>query len=122
MATRRGFLVGSIVPTIGLLAGCAGVLEDAEDAVNGKLEVTATDARTTGFGNVEVGAQVRNTGSDSKSGTLVAQVDLEGGDTLTERESVTVPGDQSRSYTVGIDVPVSDSLRGSQYRYDAWIQ
>jgi len=105
-----------------LFSGCAGILEEADETVNGELKVTSRDARNTNFGNVEVGAQVRNTGSDSKSGTLVVQVDVQGGDTFTKRTSVTVPGDQSRSFTQTVDLPISDSLSGSQYRYDAWIQ
>ncbi|WP_248516693.1 hypothetical protein [Salinarchaeum laminariae] len=105
-----------------LFSGCAGILEEADKAVSGELKVVSRDSRNTAMGNVEIGAQIQNTGSDSKSGTLVAQVDVEGGDTHTQRKSVTVPGDQLRSYTVSIDIPMSDSLTGFEYRYDAWIQ
>lgn len=110
---RRTFLTGSAVAAGGLLAGCA--------EVTGGLEVTSTDAQATAFGNVEIAAQVENHGSDSQTGTLVGEVDLQDGTTHTEQTSITVPGERSDSYSVTVDLPISDSLSGSRYQYDAWI-
>jgi len=110
---RRTVLAGSAAVAGGLLAGCA--------QLTGGLEVTSMDARSTGFGNVEIAAEVENHGSDSQTGTLVGEVDLESGNTHEGRTSVTVSGGQTSTHSVTVDLPISDSLSGGQYQYDAWI-
>ncbi|ELZ11572.1 hypothetical protein C479_06901 [Halovivax asiaticus JCM 14624] len=115
---RREFTkVAGAAATIPLLAGCS----DAVSEVTGGLDVTGMNARTTTFGNIELTAQVENTASDSKSGTLVGQVDLEGGDTFTEQKAITVGANRTNSFEIGIDIPVADSLSGGQYTYDVWL-
>lgn len=79
------------------------------------------DAGTTGFGNIEITAEVENHGSDSETGTLVGEVDLDSGSSYTERTSVTVTGGQTATHSVTVDLPVSESLSGGQYQYDARI-
>lgn len=96
-----------------ILTGCS--------QVTGGLEVSSTDSRTTAFGNVEVLAVVENTSGDTKSGTLQTQVDIQGGDTYTERENITVMGESSNSYTITHDVGLGDSLSAESYEYSAEI-
>lgn len=124
MASRRAFLVGSVVPTIAVLGGCSEFQSTIEEetGAGGDFSVVSSDAESTDFGNVNVAARVENTYSDSRSGTLVAQAELERGDTFTAERSVDVPSEQTRDYTVGIDIPISDSLTGFSYRHDAWIR
>lgn len=80
------------------------------------------DANSTAFGNVEIVAEVRNHGSETQTGTLVGEVDLDDGSTHTERTSVTVTGGQTDEHSVTIDLPISESLSGGRYQYDAWIE
>lgn len=120
MVTRRRYMVGSIVPTIGLLSGCS-TLESIVDEATPGLEVVATDARWTTFGNVEVAARVENSASDSKSGTLAAEVNIQG-NTYTSRKAITVPGETVQDFTVTVDIPISDSISGGSISYDASIE
>lgn len=115
---RREFtkLTGAAV-TVPLLAGCS----DAVAEITGGLEVTGVDASMTGFGNVEMTVRVENGASSSQSGTLVGQVDLDGGDTFTERKEITVQSDRRNTFEFEFDIPISDSLSGGQYTYDAWM-
>lgn len=124
MPSRRAFLIGSIVPATGLLAGCSAVEEALPIGDDGEsdLQITGTDSRGTSFGNIELGVRVENTSSDTQSGTLVGQVNVDGGDTYTQSRSITVPGGQANTYTLGIDIPISRSLAGGSYTYDAWLE
>jgi hypothetical protein len=114
---RRRFLkasaTGLTATTIGI-AGCGGI--------GGGLEVIDTEARNTALGNVEIIAMVENTSSDTQEGELVTQVDIQGGDTYTEREVITVTGDSSNSYSQTHDIDFAESLSGSEYEYEASIE
>jgi len=96
------------------LAGCGGFL--------GGLEVASVESRTTALGNVEVSVVVENTSGSSQTGELVTQVDVEGGDTYTERQEVTVPGNAENSYAVTHDLSLSESLTADSYEYNASIE
>lgn len=113
---RRKFLQlsasGLTVSTIGI-AGCGAI---------GGLEIADMDSQTTALGNIEVLALVENTGGSSQDGELVTQVDIDGGDTYTEREVVTVAGDSSNSYTHSHDISFSASLSAERYEYSANIE
>jgi len=113
---RRSYLklsaTGLVTSTVGL-AGCGSP---------GGLEIADTEAQGTALGNIEVTALVENTAGSSQDGELVTQVDIEGGDTYTERESVTVAGDSSNSYTHTHDIAVSESLSAERYEYSASIE
>jgi len=113
---RREFIsktgTAGIAVSVTALAGCLG----------GGLEVEDTEARVTGFGNVIVRVLVANSSSSSKSGTLLGQVDANGGDTYTERREITVTGDGSNTYDLEFDIAASDSLSASSFEYSAEIE
>lgn len=111
---RRGYLAGLVALPGVAVAGCA--------EVTGGLEVVAIDSRETTFGNIQILARVENHGSDTETGTLAGEVDLDNGSSYTERTSVTVPGDTISTESVSIDIPVSTSLSGGRYQYDASIE
>lgn len=117
---RREFGLKSALAIGGIatLAGCSEVADD----VTGGLEIADTQSGTTAFNNIRVVVLVQNTASGSRSGTLIGQVDIEGGDTFTERRSITVPGEGSNSYELGFDIDLSDQISGGQYRYDVWME
>lgn len=115
---RRRFLKYTAVGAIGGIAGCSEV----QDQITGGLEVRNTDAESTAFGNVRVGAVVENTASSSKSGTLVFQVDIQNGDTYSTRRRITLPGGESNTYTETVDLSLSRSLQGGQYQYQVFLE
>lgn len=96
------------------LAGCS--------SVTGGLKVQGVDAAGTAFGNVNMAVQVENTASDSKSGTLVGQVDMNGGDTYTEQRSITVNGGTSNTFELSFDIGLDDSISSGSYEYSAQIE
>lgn len=113
---RRDYIksaIGSIVLPI-TLAGCS-----ATDLVGG-LEVTGIDSTSTSFGNVIITARVENTSTEPVSGELVGQVKLDT-NTYTESRNITVSPQESSSYQLEFDINLRDSLSGSQYTTEAWI-
>lgn len=115
---RRRFVGVAAAGLAPALAGCSGT----GGGIDGGMEVTGVDASNTLAGNVELNVTVSNTSSESASGTLYGEVDVEGGDTYTESRSITVSPDGSNSYTLGVDVSASDSLSGASYEYRAWVE
>lgn len=120
MRSRRS-VIGGTVGIVGALAGCSE-LESAVNESSSGLNIEDTDARNTSAGNLEIGALVENSAPDTKSKTLVGQVDIEGGDTYSSRTSITVPGNDTRTYTMTVDIPVSRSISGGRYQYDAFLE
>jgi len=110
---RRGF-VSILGATI--LAGCSALGQLGEP-----LEITDAETESTALGNVIANVTIENTISETHSGTLIGQVDVDGGDTYTESRQITVPGDETNSYRLEFDIDVRDSLSGSQYQFSAEI-
>ncbi|EFW90188.1 hypothetical protein ZOD2009_21382 [Haladaptatus paucihalophilus DX253] len=100
------------------LSGCSGVVSK----LTGSLEVTTTDSRVTGFGNVVVTASVRNDSDETKSGTLWAQVKVDGGSTYEESENVIVPAHTEKEYQIRLDIDFGESLSADRYSYKAWLE
>lgn len=112
---RRKYLksaTGIAISVVGF-AGCSAL---------GGLEVESVNAQTTTFGNVKLQVVVANNSSDTESGTLVGQVDIKGGDTYTEQQSVTVPGNAANSYTLSFNIGLGDSLTADSFEYSAQIE
>lgn len=112
---RKG---GVALSTVTLLSGCSEMAGE----VTGGLEITTIDSEDTSFGNIIVGVRVENTARELKSGTLITQVDVEGGDTYTERREISVPGESENTYTNKHDISVETSLSEFRYTYDAGIE
>lgn len=112
---RRDLLKSAGVGLTVISVGTAGCMETQP------LEVTDTDSQSTAVGNIEIIAMVVNNSNEPASGELVTQADIQGGDTYTEREVVTVDGNSSNSYTHTHDLNLSESLSGGQYEYSAHI-
>ncbi|PSQ42112.1 hypothetical protein BRD17_09435 [Halobacteriales archaeon SW_7_68_16] len=92
-------------------AGCGGV--------GGSLEIADTSSQSTATGNVVVSVLVENTGDSEDSATLQSQVDVQGGDTYTDRRDISVPGGGSNSYDFEFDIAIDESLEASEYEYSA---
>jgi len=116
---RRRFLGAAAAAFAVPLAGCS---DSPGGGLDGGLEVTDVQSSTTLAGNVDLSVQVSNTSSESASATLYGEVDVDGGDTYTESRSVTVSPDGSNSYELSFDIDFSESLSGSSYEYEAWVE
>lgn len=108
----RTIITGGLGATTAI-AGCSSLL--------GELEVTNIEAASTPFGNVELLVTVENTAFTTRSGELTGQVDIEGGDTYTKSRSIQIQADDTNEYTFEFDIALGESLTGSSYTYDAWI-
>ena len=114
---RRSVLSGVTVGAAALLAGCSG-----SGGLGGGLSIDDTSAETTAFGNVVLTVAVSNTSGSSKTGTLIGQVDISGGDTYTENREISVAGDGSNTYELEFDIDISESLSASEYEYSARVE
>lgn len=114
---RRQFVQVVTASAVTSLAGCAG-----SGLGESSLEVSDVDAHNTSFGNVIVRAMVVNNSSDSLSGTLYGEVDVQGGDTYTRTRPVTLAPNDSSSYKLEFDINISESLSGGSYEYSAWVE
>lgn len=112
--TRRSIGRLCAAATIPAIAGCAGG--------GSSLSVEDIQAQNTSFGNVIVAVLVANDGSESGSGTLIGQVDMDGGDTYTESRSITVASGDSNTYELEFDIDLGESLSGGSYEYSARIE
>ena len=115
---RRSVLSAVSAGTVALLAGCSA----SGNGFGGGLTVDDTVAETTAFGNVVLTVAVSNTSGSSKTGTLIGQVDISGGDTYTERRGISVDGEGANTYELEFDIDISDSLSASEYEYSARIE
>ncbi|MXR50282.1 hypothetical protein GRX03_01480 [Halovenus sp. WSH3] len=102
------------------VAGCSDAVDEATGGPD--LEVTDISSETTTFGNVRLGIRVVNNGNEAGTNTLVGQVDIQGGDTYTQRQSITVNADSGNDFTMEFDIDISESLSGSRYTADAFLE
>lgn len=111
---RRTFVqrAGSIA-LAGSVAGCS--------SVTGGLSVSSVNHYITSFGNVALMITVENSASDRRSGTVLGQVDVDGGQLYTKRRPVTVAGNDFVSLEMSFDIALSESLSGNQFTYSAQI-
>lgn len=79
-------------------------------------------AESTTFGNVRIRATIENRSSSTENVTLVGEVELDDGRVFTGSERISIPGETRTTEAVTIDIPLSDSLSGVTYTYDAWIE
>jgi len=124
--TRRRVVRSAGLLSVGGLTALSGCSDAANDISNGgntgSLSVTDKSSDTTAFGNVVVRAVVANSGENAKSGTLVGQVEIEGGDTYTKRRNITVQGGHSSGFELKFDIDFGESLSGAKYRYNAYME
>lgn len=103
--------------TAAVLPGCA-----SSSSLGSSLEVSDTDSSTTMGGNIRLRAMVVNDSSDSASGTLYGEIDVQGGDTYTKTRGVTISPNRSNSYDLKFDIRLSESISGARYEYTAWVE
>lgn len=122
--TRRGVL-GSLskAGVVGIAAGLAGCSATSDLLGGGSnLEVTEVESQVTGWGDVQLSISVENTGSESESGTLYGQVDVQGGDVYSESQQITVPAGETNQYTIDVPIEFQDSLGAEGYQHSAWVE
>ncbi|MFC7077752.1 hypothetical protein [Haloarcula halophila] len=96
-----------------LVSGCSAF---------GGLEVSSVNADTTALGDIEVLVVVENTASSSRDRELTTQVDVQSGDTYTQSEEITVPGESENSYRHTHDLALSESLSADSFDYSASVE
>jgi hypothetical protein len=114
---RRTLLKRSGIAATGILAAFAG----CGSKING-LEVVNMDARQTTFGNVKLFATVENSGSDMAEGTLIGEVDMEGGRLYTRSREIFLDGEERRQFTLKFDIDMGDSVNAERFKYKASIE
>lgn len=100
------------------LGGCS----EAERAVSGGLSVVEARGEPTTFGNAEITVTVENTASESKSGTLNVEVELDNGQTYTKSRYIRVPGESTDTFEFTIDISIVDAFSSNEGTLDAWIE
>lgn len=112
---RRTFVA---VLGLGTLAGCL----ERVGLDGGGLSVADARTELTDGGNVLGIVTVENTDSETRSGTLLGQLDFENADVYTQRREVTVPGDRSNTYELEFAIEDPASLQGEPYTFSADIE
>lgn len=115
MRGRRSVLAGVGTLLLGSIAGCTGDGSGGDGSVEG-LEITSQSSQSMA-GDVVIQATVENTASSSEAGTLLAEIDVEGGRTHTRTKHVALPAGETGAYQMLIGV----DLGGSTYEYDLEI-
>lgn len=120
---RREVVKGfGVILSSGFMAGCSELGESTGLVEQSDLQISDTEAQSTTFGNVRLGVMVVNRGEKSGSATLVGQVDVQGGDTYTNRREITVAAGDSNSYMMEFDIDFSESLSAEKYQYSARLE
>lgn len=100
---------------VGWVAGCS-------EATSGSgLRVVEGEGRWTTFGDIEYTVTVENTASESKAGTLYVEVSFDNGASYTGSKYVRIPGGESKTVDVKIEVSVFDGIQSREITADAWI-
>lgn len=115
---RRTFL---LVVASGTVGGTAGCLDEVNELVS-DLEIVAMDANATSTGGVELVAEVENHGSSRQEAVLAGEVDIQGSETLTDSEEISVGAERSNTFTLSFSPSASDRLSGSEFTYDMWLE
>jgi len=107
-ALQRIGLVAAVAST----SGCAAIIEggperkprDGDRKRSGNLEtITLHPPSKSDYGNVVVGATIRNNGDNQESATLEARLEI--GETIHEKSTkVTVPGGESKDVDITYDI------------------
>lgn len=104
---KKGMIgVAATIPLAGCVAGSGMDIEDV-------------DTRTTTFGNIIVAVLVVNRTDEKQSETIVAEVDIDGGNLYTERKTVSLPPNTKDKVEIKFDIDLSESLSATRYEYNA---
>lgn len=112
---RRRVNRGLAVGVIGLFTPLAGCGFDS-----GALEVTNVEAEVTSEQNVQLTIDVQNTFSESRTGTLTAEVDVNDGERYTNARQVNLPAESSDTFVITINRVSVNSL--DEVTYDAYFE
>lgn len=116
--SRRSVLAAGAALLAPIGAGC----NEVSSEITGGLEIENSWSDTDGWGNVVIGAYIRNTASSRESGTLAAQVDIQEGETLSNSKPVRIQGETAERIEITVEVAFTESLTGYSYTHDVWLE